>query len=212
MESSFIMHHCSILKASGVVKVKGYLIATLTQKTHWYSQCCIMTLQIVRKATVTFSLTNTLKNLRAIYGHVSHRDDVTIKHRGSPFICRNVKTQSGCVLLWALQIDVGHADSKLCDYERDEQVKLRDVQNVLLNCRLKVELNGKPINLSISSCFRALELHMHWKRGEGGGNRERGSEKESKDKKQDWQVTAFVQVYWSYWKASCVDTMGKSGK
>lgn len=62
-----------------------------------------MTTWTVGKATtlVTVAMSNTdykvreFMNLRAIYGHVSHKDDVINDSMGSPFICRNVK--SGCV-------------------------------------------------------------------------------------------------------------------
>ncbi len=87
----------------------AYLRVCLCRQWHIMAQCCIMTVWIVRKATVGYMVTvarsNTgyevteYKNLRAIYGHLSHRDDVTNYCRGSPFICRNIKTEWVCVPL-----------------------------------------------------------------------------------------------------------------
>jgi len=66
-----------------------------------------MTVRIVRNATVavTVSISQSLvhgyqvteyKHIIAIYGHVSHRDDVTNVCMGSPFIRGNVKTEWMC--------------------------------------------------------------------------------------------------------------------
>lgn len=53
---------------------------------------------------------------------------MSAKTAWAPLSLVEMGRQSGCVLLWAIKIDAGHADSRVRGLKRDRQVKLNEVK------------------------------------------------------------------------------------
>lgn len=180
----------------------------------------------------------------ALYGPLSHRDDVINNCRGSPFICWRVKTEWVCAPLSQTEssmqitgcVAIGGADT----YSNEERERFRKLWNghaglaEIAKWELGTRDQTSSWNRRNRAQTKALTAASEHQRKIGSIRRERLGERKSEREigrerlqatvketereqeqktEQDTADSDFIPAYyWSHWKASCVSTMGKSGK